>query len=694
MKLTIRLKFLIVMCSLLVICLGAYLGMSITVFKSDKTQLVYDLNRSQVSNLANEIETTFGSLSESLQLFAQVPLDLQGRVVDSLLGSENEIVALAIYKSQEFSQPSQIHYRESFFETYAIPSEEREKHLKDVESPAMQALQKGQTVWNASLPDGPPLIGFAKRLILLDERRQPIEQWVIAAYLKVDNFLRTVKASPLSQIYVTNQEGQVLLQNDLEALIGKPSLKGHSLFSKAKASAVKLSVTQIQEGQSRWLAAYTQTFHGSLFVMAQSPEDQVFAVVSSIAVRTLLFGSLVLTMVILAAFLISGSLTENISLLARRMSSASEGDLSSLVVLKSRDETALLASAFNTMITDLKRSRDALQELNRELDAKVKERTRQLEIQNRKVVEAQEALLRTTRLASMGEVAGRAAHEVLNPLTSLLTRLGLTEKRMQDDHLPPLRLLGDLQQAWQEDYKTGGLAKLTEVWSQASTIPPHKTVLDEDLHNLAEIKGRLVQSHDEVLKDLRFLRDEGSRIGKIIHGMRRLGNLDSSPEQNSIHPLLSDCLDIMGDLLEQEGVVVERAFAAETDQVILDKDEFVQAVTNLLRNSLQSFVTAKKQNPQFQPRLQIKTQTEKGQLVIDLIDNGVGVAPEDQNSLFSSHFTTKSREEGTGIGLSISRRFLRAHNGDIQFMSSVEFQATHFRITLPLIHQIPAKAVA
>ena len=74
---SIRLKFLLVMCGLLGLCLGVYLFMAITVFKSDKTQLVFDLNRSQVSNLTSELETQFGGVSDKLKLFALLPSAMQ-----------------------------------------------------------------------------------------------------------------------------------------------------------------------------------------------------------------------------------------------------------------------------------------------------------------------------------------------------------------------------------------------------------------------------------------------------------------------------------------------------------------------------------------------------------------------------------------------------------------------------------------
>src|SRR6185312_3719778 len=167
--------------------------------------------------------------------------------------------------------------------------------------------------------------------------------------------------------------------------------------------------------------------------------------------RSLIFALIVITTAFLAAVMLSRSLTQPLAVLVDRMDLVSQGDLSTQIHLKTHDETAILAESFNKMIGDLKTSHDQLQEINRDLDLKVKDRTRQLEEQHHVVKEAQEALLRTTRLASAGEIAGKAAHEVLNPLTSLLTRVGIMERKIKNEMVPQLSVLKEIKQAWDKD---------------------------------------------------------------------------------------------------------------------------------------------------------------------------------------------------------------------------------------------------
>ncbi len=687
MKFSIRSKFLLVMSGLLVVCLGFYLIMSITVFKTDKTKLVFDLNRSQVSNISSELETSLNGLSETLSLFAQIPTESQGRIIDTIFSSDTDIVSISIYKKSGQLEPTQQFNRETYFDTYGLDSEQRDSILKRSQLPFDEILKKGQAIWNASQEFSPPLMAFGKRVVLLDDSKQPIDQWVMVALVRLDGLIKSVSSHGLSEVYITNASGEVIVQKQAQDLAQRPQFGKHPLFHRASASGVRLSVAKMDIDGKAWLTAYGKAYQGQVFVMALSPEEKVFAVVQSLTVRTLLFGSIVLTLVILAAFLLSRSLTENILLLADRMSLASQGDLTTNLKLQGQDETVLLGNAFNTMIGDLRRSRDELEDMNRELDQKVKERTHQLEIQNRKVVETQEALIRTTRLASMGEVAGQAAHEVLNPLTSLLTRASLTEKKVNSDQNQPIQLLSEITEAWEIDIREGGFAKLTQNWQTPSTILEGQNLFQEDFQNLKEINKSLIKQSIELLKDIKFIRDEGGRISKIIHSMRRMGNMQSESQSLSAHDLLRDCLDIMADLFSQQNIELRHEFLAENDRILVDKDEFIQSVTNLMRNSLQSLTEMRLMKKSQQPHFKITTYEDGAELFIEIEDNGMGIASKDQTSLFKSHFTTKSRDEGTGVGLSISRRFIRSHNGDIEFVQSKPYESTLFRIKLPIQSQ-------
>lgn len=683
MKWSIRTKFLIVMSGLLALCLSVYLFMAITVFKTDKTQLVFDLNRSQVANLISQIETQFMGVSEKLKLFTLMPNDLQSRMVDDLFSEGSEIVSVAVFKS-ESNQPVRSFYHQKFLDTYGLDKDFFTHLTTERPIPFAGILRHGQDVWNASGSHGPPLIGYGRLVVVQDKSGHLVEQWAVVGFIKLDRILKLVGSVRLGSVVVANRRGEVLVHPDAANLLNHPSILEDKLFQEALNTKAKLSLADRELDGHRVLAAFAHGFDDQIVVIAKSNESEVFQVVTDFTARTLLFGSIVLTLVILAAFLLSRSLTENIALLVDRMESVSRGDLTSAIRLKGRDETVTLANTFNQMIHDLHESRSQLETMNHELDEKVKERTTQLEEQNKKVKEVQEALIRTTRMASMGEIAGRTAHEVLNPLTILLTRVGLMQKRVQTSRQQQLSLLDDIRQAWKKDFEEGGFEKLVTNWRAPSQIQPQQNLFQEDIGNLEHVAKELQTQSSNMDNDILFVKNEGERIGKIVNAMRRLGHLNSEAKAISLHSVLNDCCQIMSDLFEQKGFVISKEFHAENHVCVVDRDEMVQSLTNLMRNSLQALEDAVSAGDSAAREMKLRTSTEPGFLFIEIEDNGIGIPAENQKRLFESSFTTKPSDQGTGLGLGISRRFVRGYGGDIEFVSSVSKIKTVFRIRLPL----------
>ena len=140
MKWPIRLKFMLVMSGLLAVCLGTYLLMAVTVFKSDKTQLVYDLNRSQVSNLASEVETALNGVSEKLKIFAQLPSSMQTKMAADLFSEDSDVVAVSIFKLRA-DQPLRSFKEKGFLETYGLTEDSMGELLNKTTVPFNKILK-------------------------------------------------------------------------------------------------------------------------------------------------------------------------------------------------------------------------------------------------------------------------------------------------------------------------------------------------------------------------------------------------------------------------------------------------------------------------------------------------------------------------------------------------------------------------
>ena len=107
------------MSGLLLVCLSFYLLMSISVFKTDKTQLVYDLNRSQVSTLANEIEARLSGVDQTLGVFAELQGRQQKQFVKTLCNKDPDIISLQTFKVSN-DRPAESFVNKDFLETYGL----------------------------------------------------------------------------------------------------------------------------------------------------------------------------------------------------------------------------------------------------------------------------------------------------------------------------------------------------------------------------------------------------------------------------------------------------------------------------------------------------------------------------------------------------------------------------------------------
>ncbi len=679
--LSIRIKFLAVMSALLISCLVVYLFIAVEVFKTDKTELVFDLNRSMVSNLSAEIETQFSAVSDKLRLFALLSTNANSQIkTENIFGENSEVVFAALYRQGQLSSLKTFTDKK-YLETYGLEQNFFQALTETRPVPFAAILKNNEFFWNASIEGGAPLIGYGRSVIIEDQRGLPTEHLAVISYIKPDKMMKALNFIKLSEISIVDQSGNILIHADYNLMKSAKNVSQTPLFVTAVDSKVNVSVASLKDAAGEFLGAYAKAYQNRIFILARASKDQAFSAVYELVSRSISFALIVVTLSLFFAFLLSRSLTKPISILVDGMEKVSQGDLSSQIEVNSKDETQMLASSFNQMISDLRQSRDELQEINRELDQKVKDRTQQLEIQNQAVKEAQEALLKTTRLAAAGEIAGRAAHEVLNPLTGILTRLSAIEKKVQTQIAPQVNLMKDIFQNWQDDHTNGGMKQLVTAWQQPSQVNTSWTLWTEDMHNLTHVQLSFEELMKTIESDTKFLLQESHRISKIIGGMRSLSRLHSDIKTYSAKKLLIDCRNVMADLFNQSHIELREDFADGADQIDIDRDEFIQAITNLMRNSLQSLDEDKSRPKRY---LKLATQFDGAQLAILISDNGSGVAEIHQKMLFEKQFTTKPVEEGTGLGLGISRRFIRAHGGDIEFVSSVPQQETIFKILLPL----------
>lgn len=227
------------------------------------------------------------------------------------------------------------------------------------------------------------------------------------------------------------------------------------------------------------------------------------------------------------------------------------------------------------------------------------------------------------------------------------------------------------------------LARLNELGEMASTLA-HE--LNQPLSAIANyVQGcvRLTDQLDgETATRMRFALSETAkqalRAGDIIRHLREFvtrGETEKHPED--IKRLIEEAgaLALVGS--RERGIRTDFRFASEPSVVLADRVQIQQVLTNLMRNAMEAMRESQRRELTISTRL-----LDTDMVEVSVADTGPGIAPDIAARLFQPFVTTKA--SGMGIGLSICRRIINSHGGEIDVTSNESGGAT-FTFTLPLL---------
>jgi two-component system NtrC family sensor kinase len=286
---------------------------------------------------------------------------------------------------------------------------------------------------------------------------------------------------------------------------------------------------------------------------------------------------------------------------------------------------------------------------NVRLFEEVQERTRELSKSLNDLRAAQDRLVQTQKLASLGQLTAGIAHEIKNPLNFVNNFSALSKELVDElgDALKPVAL---------NDEKREELDELTQM-----------------------LKGNL----EKVVQ-------HGKRADSIVKNML-LHSREGSGEQKTVdlNALVEESLNLAyhGARAEKPGfdIVLKRSFDPKAGEVEVFPQEITRALLNLISNG---FYAATKRNgeadrPGFEPTLRATTKNLGNAVEIRIRDNGTGIPAEVREKMFNPFFTTKPAGEGTGLGLSLSYDIVvKQHAGSIE-VDTQPGEFTEFRVILP-----------
>lgn len=176
------------------------------------------------------------------------------------------------------------------------------------------------------------------------------------------------------------------------------------------------------------------------------------------------------------------------------------------------------------------------------------------------------------------------------------------------------------------------------------------------------------------LKGLEVIKEQGGNLMDFVQSYRSLLHV---PEPNKTIVKGKELLDkidvLMSARLHDTEVDFQVGCHPEDLEFFIDEKQIAQVLINLAKNALQSVEGIEKGKVRI-----VAGQDGNDTKFIEVQDNGPGIPPEMMDEIFVPFFTTKS--EGTGIGLSLSKRVVQLHGGGIQ-VRSLQNQETIFRLT-------------
>jgi two-component system sensor histidine kinase BaeS len=209
---------------------------------------------------------------------------------------------------------------------------------------------------------------------------------------------------------------------------------------------------------------------------------------------------------------------------------------------------------------------------------------------------------------------------------------------------------------------------------------------------LTAIKGSMEGLIDGVLpadaETYQAIHREADRLQRLVNDLQELSRVESGAfdldrQSAKVSDLVDSAVARLGKQFEEKDVALETEVPSGLPQVFVDKDRIDQVLLNLVGNALQYTPSGGK--------VTISAHAQDDEIHIAVADTGIGIPPEHLPHLFTRFYRVdKSRSRargGSGIGLTIAKHLVEAHDGRIWAVSSGSGQGSTFIFTLPLSSQ-------
>jgi PAS domain S-box-containing protein len=318
------------------------------------------------------------------------------------------------------------------------------------------------------------------------------------------------------------------------------------------------------------------------------------------------------------------------------------------VALRDAQGKAFRMAGSHTDITERKEFESRLAEQNRLL-----ERAMQTERKtNEALKRAQTLMVQNEKMIGLGQMVAGVAHEINNPLAFITNNVTMLQ-----------RDFAEIQQLVRL-YEGNGYYGASVLPTGDESIDAFRVRVDID-ETLSTLPGLLLRTAEGL-----------KRIGQIVRDLRLFARLDEGDINEAD---LNAGIRSTATIIQGHARTKDVSLSLELDsvpRVTCRAARINQVVMNLLSNAIDACGPG--------GHVTVRTRSENDEVLIEVIDDGHGIAASIRERIFDPFFTTKPIGKGTGLGLSISYGIVQDHGGTIEVESMPGQQGSHFTVRLPI----------
>ena len=283
-------------------------------------------------------------------------------------------------------------------------------------------------------------------------------------------------------------------------------------------------------------------------------------------------------------------------------------------------------------------------------------------------VQAEEALAQAFAQGRL-EVMDTILHNIGNAVNSVAIGVGTLKEQLVDNQLiKRLTALSEAVKAHPADW-----CRYIQHDPQGQQVRPFLLALAEDF----------VKQNQQLIRTVERVRSQTSHIVDIVRTQRGFDSKAMTCKDVNLRQALLGTLRILQDSFASRSIRTHVNCGNAPEEIRVQEAQFNQMLVNLLKNSMEA-IDELKQSGEFKglPRIEIRAYVRRDFLVIDVLDNGIGIARKNFKAIFRPGYTTKP--EGSGLGLHSAANFVTGSGGKIHPLSGGTGTGTTMRVMLRL----------